>query len=209
MPFELIPALEGFALGGGLIIAIGAQNAYLIRQGIRGERVFFIATLCFLSDTLLIVIGAAGIGSVIASDQVLRNYSAWGGALFLSVYGAKSAMATLNPKTFIRRKPISANLQGLWKITLTTLALTFLNPHVYLDTVVLVGGVSAQYDEMPRTYFTLGAILASCTWFYGLAMFSSKAASFFDTKGGMRVLDGTVCAIMWMVALSLIKGAVA
>ena len=133
MPLELIPALEGFALGGGLIIAIGAQNAYLIRQGIRGERVLFIATLCFLSDTLLIVIGAAGIGSVIASDQLLQNISAWGGALFLSVYGAKSALAILNPKPLINWKSVSTNPRGFRKIALITLALTFLNPHVYLD----------------------------------------------------------------------------
>jgi L-lysine exporter family protein LysE/ArgO len=209
MPLELIPTLEGFALGGGLIIAIGAQNAYLIRQGIRGELVFFIATLCFLSDALLIVIGAAGIGSVIASDQLLRNYSAWGGALFLSVYGAKSALAVLNPKPLMKWESVSANPGGFWTITLTTLTLTFLNPHVYLDTLVLVGGVAAQYGETSRTYFTVGAILASCMWFYGLALFSVKAAPFFETKCGSRLLDGTVCAIMWMVALSLIKSAVA
>jgi L-lysine exporter family protein LysE/ArgO len=209
MLLELIPAFKGFALGGGLIIAIGAQNAYLIRQGIRGERVFFIATLCFLSDVLLIVVGAAGIGSMIASDQLIQNYSAWGGAFFLSVYGARSALAVLNPKPSVHFESGFANPRGVWKITLTTLALTFLNPHVYLDTVVLLGGVAAQYDEIPRTYFTLGAILASCSWFYCLAVFSEKAAPFFETKGGTRLLDGTVCVIMWVIALSLIKSAVA
>ena len=209
MSLELTPALEGFALGGGLIITIGAQNAYLIRQGIREERVFFIATICFLSDALLIVIGAAGIGSVIASDQLLRNYAAWGGSFFLIVYGAKSALATFNPKPLIHRASIPANPRGFWKVALTTLALTFLNPHVYLDTVVLVGGVAAQYDEIPRTYFTLGAILASCTWFYGLAVLSAKAAPLFETKSGTRLLDGMVCITMWMVALSLIQNVVA
>lgn len=206
---ELIPALEGFALGGGLIIAIGAQNAYLIHQGIRGKHVFFIATLCFLSDALLIVIGTAGIGSLIASDQLIRSFSAWGGALCLSIYGFKSALATLNPKPLIHWSLNSANPQGLWKIALTTLALTFLNPHVYLDTVVLVGGVAAQYDLKPRIHFTFGAILASCTWFYGLAFFSIKVAPFFETKGGTRFLDGTVCAVMWIVAILLIKSEIA
>ena len=209
IPLELIPALEGFALGGGLIVAIGAQNAYLIRQGVLGERVLFIATLCFLSDALLIVIGTAGIGSLIASDQLIRSFSVWGGALFLSIYGAKSALAILNPRPLIHWKSDSSNPQGFWKIALTTLALTFLNPHVYLDTVVLVGGVAAQYDLTPRTYFTIGAILASCTWFYGLALFSLKVAPFFETKGGIRLLNGTVCAIMWIVAIFLIKSEIA
>ena len=206
---ELIPALEGFSLGGGLIIAIGAQNAYLIHQGVLGERVFFIATLCFLSDALLIVIGTAGIGSLIASDQLIRSFFAWGGALFLSIYGSKSALAILNPKPLIHWSPVSANPRWLGKITLTTLALTFLNPHVYLDTVVLVGGVAAQYDLTPRIYFTFGAILASCTWFYGLAFFSIKVAPFFETKGGTRLLDGIVCAVMWIVAILLIKSEIA
>ena len=209
MTLQLIAALEGFALGGGLIIAIGAQNAYLIRQGVQGERVYFIATICFLSDALLIAIGTAGIGPLIASDQWLRSFAAWGGVLFLSVYGAKSALAIFNPKPLIYWGSDSTKLQGSWKIVLTTLALTFLNPHVYLDTVVLVGGVAAQYDVTLRTYFTLGAILASCTWFYGLAFFSVKVASFFEYKCGIRLLDGAVCAIMWMLASSLIKNEIA
>jgi len=201
----LIAALEGFGLGGGLIIAIGAQNAYLICQGVRGQRVVFIATLCFLSDALLIAIGSAGVGSLIASDQLLRSIAAWGGALFLSVYGAKSALAVLNPEPM--QWDINAtNPHGVSKIALTTLALTFLNPHVYLDTLVLVGGIAAQYELTLRTYFTVGAIFASCIWFYGLAVFSVNVAPFFQTKGGARLLDGTVCAIMWLVAVSLIKG---
>ena len=201
----LIAALEGFGLGGGLIIAIGAQNAYLIRQGVRGQRVVFIATLCFLSDALLISIGSAGVGSLIASDPLLKSIAAWGGALFLSVYGAKSALAVLNPEP-MQWDVNAANPHGVWKITLTTLALTFLNPHVYLDTLVLVGGIAAQYELTLRTCFTVGAIFASCIWFYGLAVFSVNVAPFFKTKGGARLLDGTVCAIMWLVAVSLIKG---
>ena len=142
LPSHFLAALEGFAIGGGLIIAIGAQNAYLIRQGVRGERVFLIATLCFLSDALLIAIGAAGVGALIASDPLLRSIAAWGGALFLSIYGAKSARAVLNPEP-MHWEANAVNPHGIWKIALTTLALTFLNPHVYLDTVVLVGGIAA------------------------------------------------------------------
>jgi L-lysine exporter family protein LysE/ArgO len=132
-----------------------------------------------------------------------------GGAFFLSLYGAKSALAVFNPKPLIHWEVSSANPQGFWGVALTTLALTFLNPYVYLDTVVLVGGVAAQYDLTPRTYFILGVIFASCTWFYSLALFSVKGASFFETKGGVRLLDGMVCAVLWMVALSLIKSEIA
>ena len=205
LTYQLMPTFEGYFLGGGLIIAIGAQNAYLIRQGVRGEHVFFTATLCFLSDALLIAIGTTGIGALLASDHLIRSLSAWGGAIFLIFYGFKSALALLNPKSLISFELNSSNPRGIWKITITTLALTFLNPHVYLDTIVLVGGVAAQYDETPRTYFTLGAILASCTWFYGLAFFSMKVAPFFETKGGIRLLDGAVCTVMWIVAFSLIR----
>ena len=209
MNLQLIAALEGFALGGGLIIAIGAQNAYLIRQGVRGERVYFIATICFLSDALLIVIGTAGIGSLIASDQWLRSFAAWGGVLFLGAYGAKSALAIFNPIPLKYSGSFTNKRRGLWKIALTTLTLTFLNPHVYLDTVVLVGGVAAQFDVIPRNYFTFGAILASCIWFFSLAFFSVKIASYFETKCGIRILDGAVCVVMWMLALSLIKSEIA
>ncbi len=200
-----LAGLEGFALGGGLIIAIGAQNAYVIRQGVRGERVFYIATLCFLSDALLIVIGAAGVGAVIASDDLLRTVAAWGGAFFLGVYGIKSAYAVFNPEPMELSDGVDGG-QGIWKITLTTLALTYLNPHVYLDTVVLVGGVAAQYGFGERLFFTSGAIIASCCWFYGLAVGSLRVARFFQTERGAQVLDGLVCLVMWSVAVSLING---
>ncbi len=201
-----LAGLEGFVLGGGLIIAIGAQNAYLIRQGVRGERVFLIATLCFLSDALLIVVGAAGIGSFIASDDFLRSVAAWGGAFFLLVYGAKSAYAVFNPEPMEGSNGESSG-RGVWSIVLTTIALTYLNPHVYLDTIVLVGGVAAQHDDLQaRLYFTSGAVIASFVWFYGLAVGAVKAAPLFQSVRGAQILDGTVCVVMWAVGAALIKG---
>ncbi len=202
---DLWAGLEGFLLGGGLIIAIGAQNAYLIRQGVRGERVYFIATLCFLSDAVLMVIGAAGVGAVIASDELLRSVAAWGGGFFLIVYGLKSAFAVFNPNPMDWEDDM-VKRQTLWNITLTTIALTYLNPHVYLDTVVLVGGVAAQYDLHSRLSFTAGAIVASFIWFYGLAFGAIQVAHFFRSQRGAQLLDGTVCLVMWTVAFSLITG---
>ncbi len=204
-PATLYALVEGFLLGGGLIIAIGAQNAYLIRQGVRGQRVFFVATICFLSDAMLIVVGAAGIGAMIATDEMLQSVAAWGGSLFLIVYGLKSAHGVINPEPMdwgaANDDPV-----GIWKIALTTAALTYLNPHVYLDTVVLVGGIAAQYEFDERLFFASGAILASCIWFYSLAFGAIKAARLFRTQRGAQILDATVCLVMWLVAASLIKG---
>lgn len=203
-----LAALEGFALGGGLIIAIGAQNAYLIRQGVRRNRVFLVATICFISDALLIIVGATGIGAIVAFDEVFRNIAAWGGAAFLLIYGAKAAYAALHPEPMHWQNNSGAG-QGAWKIVLTTLALTYLNPHVYLDTVVLLGGVAAQYEPDARLLFAAGAVGASGFWFYGLAIFSKKVAGFFQTEKGARFLDLVVCFIMWSVAISLVRGVIA
>jgi len=196
--------LQGFALGGSLIIAIGGQNAYVIQQGVKGEHVFLVATICFLSDALLISVGAAGVGTLIAQDPTLRQVAAWGGALFLGVYGSKSAHAVFRPVVSCEEngKPLSNG--NLKRVILTAMAFTYLNPHVYLDTVVLVGGIAAQYEAEARLFFALGAILASLLWFYGLALAARQVAPFFRTEFGARMLDTVICLVMWTVAGSLI-----
>ena len=201
-----LAGIQGFAIGGSLIIAIGGQNAYVIQQGVRGEHVFLVATICFLSDALLISVGAAGVGTLIAQDPTLRQVAAWGGALFLGFYGAKSAYDVFRP-TVMSDDDGAGGLNGnLKRVIVTTLAFTYLNPHVYLDTVVLVGGIAAQYDADARLFFTVGAILASFLWFYGLALTARQVAPFFRTKFGARVLDGVIWLVMWTVAGSLIVG---
>jgi len=201
-----LAALQGLALGGSLIIAIGGQNAYVIQQGVRGERVFLVATICFVSDAVLIAVGSAGVGTLIAQDPVLRQIAAWGGAAFLGFYGAKSAYAVFRPNLNFDENDAGKLNGNLKRIILTTLALTYLNPHVYLDTVVLVGGIAAQYEATPRLFFAAGAILASLLWFYGLAIAARQVAPFFRTAFGARVLDTIVWLIMWTVAGSLIIG---
>ncbi len=199
-------ALQGFAIGGGLIIAIGGQNAYIIQQGVRGQHVFLVTTICFLSDALLISAGAGGVGTLIAQNPTLRQVAAWGGAIFLGVYGAKSAYAVLRPNLDFGETSSGGGNGNLKRVIAATLALTYLNPHVYLDTVVLLGGVAAQYGPSDRLAFALGAIFASLLWFYGLAIAARKVAPFFRTEFGARVLDAVVCAIMWAIAGSLIMG---
>jgi len=201
-----LAAFQGFAIGGSLIIAIGGQNAYVIQQGVKGQRVFLVATICFLSDALLISVGAAGVGTLIAQDPTLRQVAAWGGALFLGFYGAKSAYAVFRPAAIVDHDGAAATNGNLKRIVITALAFTYLNPHVYLDTVVLVGGIAAQYDADARLFFTVGAIVASFLWFYGLALTARQVAPFFRTEFGARVLDGVIWLVMWIVAGSLIVG---
>lgn len=196
--------LQGFAIGGSLIIAIGGQNAYVIQQGVKGERVFLVATLCFLADAMLISIGTAGVGTLIAQSPLLRQMAAWGGALFLIVYGAKSAYGVFRPNLTVNDDASIDTKASLKRVIFTTLAFTFLNPHVYLDTVVLLGGIAAQYDSQDRIAFTVGAILASLLWFYALALTAKKIAPFFRTTFGARVLDSVICVVMWTVAGSLV-----
>ncbi len=201
-----LAGLQGFAIGGSLIIAIGGQNAYVIQQGVKGQRVFLVATICFLSDALLISVGSAGVGTLIAQNATLRQVAAWGGALFLAVYGARSAYAVFRPNLQISDSDGEGGNGNLKRIVITTLAFTYLNPHVYLDTVVLVGGIAAQYEYTPRLFFTAGAVLASLLWFYGLAISARQVAPFFRTQFGARVLEGVIWLVMWTVAGSLILG---
>lgn len=203
--FSITALLQGFALGGSLIIAIGAQNAFVIRQGVRGEYVFAVATLCFLSDAILMTLGAAGVGTLIATDPTLRSVAAWGGGLFLLIYGGQAAWSFLHPKPVDWAANNKEKPGSLFAVMGIAFALTYLNPHVYLDTVVLVGGLAAQFDSIGRVWFTLGAISASMVWFYGLAYGATRAAPFFKTTLGARLLDATICLVMWIVAATLIR----
>ena len=142
------PALKGFGLGAGLIIAIGAQNAYVLRQGIRREHVLLIATICFLCDATLISIGAAGFGYLVSSVPSLERIAAWGGAAFLAAYGLRAFYSALKPGSLdAGHDGAEAPRAGsAWAAAGVTLALSLLNPHVYLDTVVLLGSIAGQFQ---------------------------------------------------------------
>jgi len=204
----LIPYIEGFMIGGGLIIAIGAQNAFVIRQGIKGEHVFAVAAVCSAVDITLIAIGAGGVGTLIAQSPVLRGIAAWGGAAFLFIYGALALrnMFRIRPGAWDeadRSAEARAGGRGPHRAMAAAFAFSVLNPHVYLDTVVMLGGVAAQYTFDPRVFFALGAMTASVTWFFGLGYGATRLAPFFRTSRGARLLEGTICAVMWTVAARL------
>ena len=200
MTSVIVPAfLEGFGLGAGLIIAIGAQNAYVLRQGLKGEHVFAVAGLCFLVDVVLIALGAGGFASLIAAHAGATDIIAWAGAAFLFVYGLRAFHGAIKPGTLEARGARNAG-GNLRTAALTALALSLLNPHVYLDTVVLIGGLAAQYPPSPRAAFAFGAMAASLVWFFGLGYGAGKLAPVFAKPRAWRLLDIAIGCVMWAIA---------
>lgn len=198
----VVPLLQGFGLGAGLIIAIGAQNAFVLRQGLTRSYVFVTALICTLCDATLIILGVAGVGTLIARNPGLTLVARWGGAAFLFWYGGRAFWSALRPGSLDAADDTqTATLRG---VVLTVLALSLLNPHVYLDTVVLVGSIGGQYPPNERVAFALGATLASCTWFFGLAYGAAWLAPLFTRRIAWRILDGAIGCIMWVIAASLL-----
>ena len=193
--------LRGFGLGLSLIVAIGAQNAFVLRQGLKREHRFFVALTCTLCDAILIGLGTAGFGSLIAHNPLWTRAAAWAGAVFLFFYGARAFRNAWKPSTLTTTDAPPASSGS---ILATLLALSLLNPHVYLDTVVLVGGLSAQYPPRPRLFFALGAMTASLLWFFALAFGASLLAPLFRRPLAWRVLDTGIGVVMWSIALGLL-----
>jgi L-lysine exporter family protein LysE/ArgO len=198
--------LQGFGLGASLIIAIGAQNAFVLRQGLRRSHVFITACICTLCDAVLITLGVAGLGALIAANPVLTQVATWGGALFLLYYGFRSFRSALKTNK-LDTTPTDSKPGRIRDTVVTVLALSLLNPHVYLDTVVLVGSIGAHYPENERAYFALGAISASLVWFFGLAYGAAWLAPLFRRPIAWRVLDALVGCVMWGIAGTLIWSA--
>lgn len=207
MPATLVAFAQGVGLGGGLIIAIGAQNAYVLRQGLRREFALSVATICFLCDVALIALGAGGFGSLVAAFPALTRIAAWGGAAFLAWYGFRALRSALAPGAL--EADGAARAPSRSRAVFTALALSLLNPHVYLDTVVLIGGIAGQYAAATRPWFAAGAMSASLLWFYGLALGARRLAPLFKKPAAWRILDLVICAVMWSIAASLLRTALA
>jgi L-lysine exporter family protein LysE/ArgO len=202
MTMDLSAFLSGLGLSGALIVAIGAQNAFLLRQGLRREHVFILATICFLSDATLIALGCAGLGSLVQAHPGLVQTIRWIGAAFLFWYGLRSARAALHPQ--VLEAGSNAPSVGQRAAMRTMLALTWLNPHVYLDTVLLLGGIAGRYPGTTRAAFAIGAMTASMLWFYGLGFGAGVLAPLFRRPQTWRVLDGLIALTMWSIAASLL-----
>lgn len=197
----MLPFLQGIGIGGGLIIAIGAQNAFVLSQGVHRNFPLQTALVCSLSDGLLIFLGVSGIGSLVATHPLLSQLATWFGALFLICYGARSFRAALQGGSL---EATTKEVPSRKKLLLATLALTFLNPHVYLDTFVLIGSLSGQLALVDRYLFGAGAMTASVLWFFSLSLGAGLLAPLFRKPLAWRFLDGFVCLTMWGIAISLL-----
>lgn len=192
----------GFSLGLSLILAIGAQNAFVLRQGLRGEHVLLTVLVCALSDAVLITAGVAGFGALARAWPGFETAMRWGGAAFLAWYGARALMAAWRGGQALDTRGEARH--SARAVLLTVLALTWLNPHVYLDTVVLLGSVSAQYEA--RAAFGLGAVTASFAFFFSLGYGARALAPLFARPVAWRALDLVVGLTMWAIAASLALG---
>ena len=195
----MTPVLFGFVAGLSLIVAIGAQNAFVLRQGIRNEHVLPVVILCAVSDLVLIVAGVAGVGALVTAHPQLMTIARYGGAAFLLGYGLLAARRALQPTVMTPGDAGSARLPA---VLLTCLTLTFLNPHVYLDTVVLLGTLASQQGEA-RWRFGAGAAAASLVWFFCLGFGARQLAGLFAKPVTWRILDGVIALTMIALSVSL------
>ena len=191
--------LAGFGLGLSLILAIGAQNAFILRAGLLRQHVFILCSVCALSDALLIAAGVSGLGILVSKAPVFLAFMKYGGAAFLFVYGFRSLLHSFRGGRFLLAK---GQVGPLREAVIICLLLTWLNPHVYLDTVILLGVASTQYSE--NTYFAAGAITASFIFFYSLGFGARLLSNFFEHSFSWKILDGIIGIVMLSIAFSLI-----
>ena len=192
--------MPGFLLGFSLILAIGAQNAFVLRQGLRRAHVFAVVMTCAVSDAVLIAAGVAGFGALAQAVPWFEPLMRYGGAAFLLWYGWRNARSAWRGGQALGTSGDEA--QSLATAVLTVLALTWLNPHVYLDTVVLLGSISAQYPD--RLAFALGAMTSSFVFFFSLGYGARALAPLFARPSAWRVLDAIIALTMWAIAAKLL-----
>ena len=203
MGSALTAAAAGFGTGLSLIVAIGAQNAFVLRQGIRRHAVLTVVAVCAVSDAVLIAAGVAGVGAAVTAwPPALTLVGLIGGAFLLS-YAVLAARRALRPGTMSAAGATAGSRRGA---LLACLAMTWLNPHVYLDTVLLLGSVAAGHDGL-RWAFGLGAMLGSVVWFTALGYGARLLSGFFARPAAWRVLDALIAVMMAAMGLTLVIGA--
>lgn len=199
----LLAVVSGLGLGLALIVAIGAQNAFVLRQGLRSEHVVPVVAVCALSDLILIAAGIAGTGALISAAPEAVTLIRWAGAAFLLGYGVLAARRALRPAGALTAG--AGHRTPLLSTVLTASALTWLNPHVYLDTVVLLGSVAATHGEL-RWHFGAGAALGSLLWFSALGAGARLLRPVFARPAAWRVLDAGIALVMVALAVGLLRG---
>lgn len=195
--------VQGFFVSGALIVAIGAQNAFVLKQGLRRNHVFWVCLTCFLCDFTLMMVGVLGLGALINQSVTAQVALAAFGALFLLWYGVNSLRSAFKGEAM---QIDEAQTRTSLKQTLAmTFALTLLNPHVYLDTVVLIGGIAGTLTASEKMYFLFGAWGASLLWFFGLGYGARLLIPLFKKPLTWKILDIVIAIIMFLIALTLIQ----
>ena len=194
--FAIIP---GFLAGLSLIIAIGAQNAFVIRQGLTKKYVLLTILICAFSDAILIALGASGLGALIKSNKNILEFVRWFGVIYLLWFAFKSAKSVFKKEVLNSAGEASADRKS---VILTVLALTFLNPHVYLDTVILLGSISNQFGT-DKWFFVIGAMLASFIWFTAIGFGAKSASRFMSQPIFWKILDLIIALVMVSIAAFL------
>ena len=192
---------QGVILGLGMIIPIGAQNAYILGRGINRNHHLLAATICVVLDIVLIAAGIFGASALISRNESLMSFITWGGILFLFTYGVLSFKAVFQNNYQVM---VTENLFKSRKVVVATVfAVSLLNPHLYLDTVVILGSVGGQFEGQSKLSFAVGTMLASIIWFYSLAVGAAKMGPFLSQPKILRSIDFFVGCIMWMISFSL------
>ena len=195
--------IQGALISGGLIIAIGAQNAFILRQGLLGQKVFYACAVCFICDVVLITLGILGVGSMLQKFPFFLNLLAILGGIFLYWYGAHSFFRAYKGNSHLHIEQGVNKEQSITQLMMTTLAITLLNPHVYLDTLVIIGSVGGTLGREEKHWFLLGALLASFIWFFGLGYASKKLIPFFESSRTWLILDFLIGVVMCWIATGL------
>jgi L-lysine exporter family protein LysE/ArgO len=191
----------GLMTGLALIIAIGAQNAFVLRQGIRREHVGVVVALCMAGDAVLILGGTAGIGALVSRFPGVLDVLRWGGAAYLAWWALRSFASAAKRASLTAEAPRSRG-----SVVATTLALTYLNPHVYLDTVVLLGGLANQHGPEVRWVFASGAVVGSVVWFSALGYGARALSGVLSSPRTWRVVDLVIGVVMLALAVNLVRG---
>ncbi|WP_405062963.1 LysE/ArgO family amino acid transporter [Kribbella sp. NBC_01505] len=196
-----MPLLAGFGTTLAMIVAIGAQNAFVLRQGLRREHVLPVVLVCALSDAVLISCGIAGLGALISASPLALSIAKYGGATFLLAYAAFAARRAFRPTAMAATDHTPTALRTA---VLTCLAFTYLNPHVYLDTVVLLGALANQHGPDARWLYGLGSVTASFTWFFTLGFLSRRLTPVFTRPRAWQYLDTTIALLMTTLATTML-----
>lgn len=196
--------LRGAMISGSLIIAIGAQNIFVLKQGLLKNHIFFVSAICFVCDFILMTIGILGIGTFISSNPLITNILALLGAVFLLWYGFCAFKSAIKGTSSLQVESHDPQNSRLMKVVLSTLAVTLLNPHVYLDTVVIVGGIAGTLSSEQKLAFLIGAICVSFIWFFGIGYGARLLTPLFTRKKMWVILDCFVGTVMFYIAYRLV-----